>query len=135
MEVQIRHIKGNQFEANARGHRVLCDQPTENHGDNDGMTPPELFLAALGACAMHYAAEYLRARGLPLLGLDVRVTGAKGGHPVKVSEIRIWVAAPALDARQRKGLFRAVNACLLHRTLTDPPQVNIEVGDSESVSA
>src|SRR5438132_632975 len=51
MEVRVRHVEGLQFEATARGHTVRCDQPQEMGGEDHGMTPPELFLAALGACA------------------------------------------------------------------------------------
>ena len=135
MEVRIRHIKGNQFEANTRGHRVLCDQPTENHGDNAGMTPPELFLASIGACAMHYGAEYLRTRGLPLPGLDIRITGTKGGQPVRVAEIDLSVNVPALDSRHRQGLIRAIEACLLHRTLLNPPRIGVKLASEETVAS
>ena len=60
MEVIIHHLGNVRFEATARGHRVLCDQPFENHGSDAGMTPPELLLSSLGTCAGYYAAEYLR---------------------------------------------------------------------------
>ena len=48
-------------------HRIICDQYVSDggHGNDEGVTPPELLLASLGACAGHYAAEYLRARSLP----------------------------------------------------------------------
>ena len=133
MEVRIRHIQGKQFEASARGHRVLCDQPTDNHGDDAGMTQPELFLAALGACSAHYAAEYLQARNLPLLGLDIRVTGEKGGQPVRLTEIGIMVDAPGIDAQHQRGLLRAVEACLLHRALLNPPRIRITLAGREPV--
>ena len=32
MEVIVQHLGGVKFEAVARGHRVICDQPAENHG-------------------------------------------------------------------------------------------------------
>jgi uncharacterized OsmC-like protein len=51
MEVIVHHLGGVKFEAAARGHRVICDQPAENHGADTGMTPPEFMLASLGTCA------------------------------------------------------------------------------------
>ena len=66
MEVRIRHGKDKQSEAFARFHRVVCDQPFDEGGSDSGMTPPELMLASLGCCGMHYATEYLRARNLVL---------------------------------------------------------------------
>jgi uncharacterized OsmC-like protein len=44
------------FEASARGHRVVCDQPPDNGGSDRGMTPPEYLLVSLGTCAGFYAA-------------------------------------------------------------------------------
>jgi putative redox protein len=52
---------GVQLEAEARGHRLLSDQPLSNGGDDAGMTPPELMLASLGTCAGYYALQYLRS--------------------------------------------------------------------------
>jgi putative redox protein len=39
-----------QFEIKTRTHSIVSDQPAENAGFDEGMTPPELLLASLGAC-------------------------------------------------------------------------------------
>ena len=65
MNVKVRCVGGTRFEITTRNHRVESDQPSENNGTDTSMSPPELFLSALGACAAYYAEEYLRARGLP----------------------------------------------------------------------
>jgi len=126
MEAQVHHVLGQRYEANVRGHRVQCDQPVAQGGDDRGMTPPELLLSALGCCAMHYATEYLRARNLPLEGMNVRVTGEKGGRPARITEIAITVEASGLEPDQRQGLIRAVDSCLLHKTFLNPPDFKIE---------
>jgi putative redox protein len=51
MDVRIQHLGKVRFEAGARGHRVISDQPTENGGSDGGMTPPEFLLVSLGTCA------------------------------------------------------------------------------------
>ncbi len=84
-------------------------------------------LAAIGCCAMHYAAEYMKARTLSIENLEIAVSGEKGGRPVRLVEIGITVNAPGLDDRMRDGLLRAVEACLLHRTICDPPKVQIKI--------
>jgi len=48
LEVLVDHLGEVQFEAKARGHKVFCDQPLENGGFDEGMTPPEFLLASLG---------------------------------------------------------------------------------------
>jgi uncharacterized OsmC-like protein len=125
MEVRIRHRKGNQTEAFARFHRIVCDQPFDDGGTDRGMTPPELMLSSLGCCAMHYAAEYLSARGLPVEGTELTVSAKKGGRPVRLTDIGIVVDAPQLTNHMRQGLIHAVEACLLHRTLRHPPTLKI----------
>jgi uncharacterized OsmC-like protein len=126
MEIRIRHGDNNkQSAAFARFHRVVCDQPFEEGGGDTGMTPPELMLAALGCCAMHYASEYMKARHLAPAEVKLRVTAEKGGRPARLTEIAIEVDAPGLGIQAREGLLRGVEACLLHRTLKDPPKVRI----------
>lgn len=58
MEVTIEHLGAVQFEIKARQHTILSDQPPENFGHDEGMTPPELLLASLGSCAAFYASQY-----------------------------------------------------------------------------
>jgi putative redox protein len=135
MEVRVRYIEGKHFDATTRGHRVVTDQP-EPSGQDLGMTPPELMLSALGSCAAYYAAEYLRARNLPLEDLEVRVTGSKGGRPTRITEVNIAVETPALassgiDGSRYAGLQRAVEACLLHQTFLNPPKITMEVETPE----
>lgn len=130
MEVLIRHGEGTQSEAVAGLHRVVCDQPCNEGGANRGMTPPELMLAAMGCCAMYYAAEYLRARNLALDDVELRVTAEKGGHPARLVELGIEVHAPGLSTHQHEGLIKAVRACLLHRTLLNPPRVKVAIATS-----
>ena len=66
LEVQVNHLGDVQFEVKARHHTIYTDQPEDNGGFDEGMTPPELLLGSVGACAGHYAIQYLKARHLPL---------------------------------------------------------------------
>jgi putative redox protein len=131
MEVRIRHGKDHQSEAFARFHRVVCDQPFDEGGSDTGMTPPELMLSALGCCAMYYAVEFLHARGLEP-DIELRVSAVKGGQPVRLVEIGIEVDAAGLSARARAGLIKAIEACLLERTLAYPPVVKVSMTTSVS---
>ena len=94
------------------------------------MTPAELFLGSLGACAGHYASEYLRVRGLPDSDLEIRVSGSSGEHPARFVSLAIDVSAPNLNERHQHGIQRAVESCLVHNTLLHAPRVDIEVCSS-----
>jgi len=135
MEVITEYLGKTKFAVSARGHRVICDQPIENHGEDAGMTPPELMLAALGSCAAYYAAEYLNTRGLPSKDLVVRVTAEKARQPARLGSFRIEVTTPSLDERDRTGVMRAVKACLIHNTLLAAPSIEIEINSAVPVPA
>jgi len=128
LEVVVDHLGEVQFEATARGHKVFCDQPVENGGFDEGMTPPELLLASLGTCAGYYAVQYLKARHLPMRGLRIRTTADKVEAPPRLDNIHIELEYPeALDERQRAGVLAAVHKCLIHNTLLYPPKITVDV--------
>ncbi|SPE27945.1 OsmC family protein [Candidatus Sulfopaludibacter sp. SbA3] len=127
MEVTIRHLGDVKFEANARGHRVICDQPPGNGGADSGMTPPEYLLVSLGTCAGFYAAQYLKTRSLPFGDLDVKVSAEKATQPARLGQFRIEVTAPGLDPQHQAGVLRAVKACLIHNTLIHEPAIETVV--------
>jgi len=134
MEVRIEHLGAVQFEIQARHHTIVCDQPAENAGFDEGMTPPELFLASLGSCAGFYAAMYLRKHKLAEEGTVVRVSAEKAKDPARLDNFRIEVDVPAdLSPKHREGLEQAVHHCLIHNTLLHPPTMTIAVGGAVSV--
>ena len=106
---------------------MICDQPPDNGGADEGMTPPEFLLASLGTCAGFYAAQYLKARSLPSTGLEIKVTADKVLQPARLGSFRIEVFAPGIDARHEEGILRAVKHCLVHNTLLNAPAIDTVV--------
>jgi uncharacterized OsmC-like protein len=128
MEVYVKLRGDVKFEIAARKHSLVCDQPAENGGNDEGMTPPELLLASLGTCAAFYASAYLRKKGLPREGVEVRVTAGKAGPPARLDDFRIEVQIPlALSEADRAGVDQAIHHCLIHNTLLHPPAIHIEL--------
>lgn len=128
MEVLVEHLGAVQFEIRARGHSLVSDQSIENGGYDEGMTPPELMLASLGACAGYYAAQYLRKHQLATEGTKVRVTAEKEKNPARMENFRIEVSVPTeLEEKHRLGVEESVHHCLIHNTLLNPPKINLEV--------
>jgi putative redox protein len=128
MEVVIEHLGAVQFEIKAREHSIVSDQPRENGGYDEGMTPPELLLASLGACAAFYASQYLRKHQLATEGTRVRVMADKEKNPARVDNFRIEVEVPvSVSEAQQKGVEDAVHHCLIHNTLLHPPKISLAV--------
>lgn len=128
MEVLTQYLGAVQFEITARQHTLICDQPAENQGYDEGMTPPELLLASLGSCAAYYAVDYLNRNKLSSEGTKVRVTAEKVKGPFRLDNFKIEVdVAGELDDRHMKGVEEAVHRCLIHNTLLHPPQIEVEI--------
>jgi len=131
MEVTVEHLGGVQFQIKARHHRMACDQPVENGGFDEGMTPPELLLASLGSCAGFYAAQYLKKHQLAREGLTLRVSAEKVQNPARMNDFRIHIEMPTpISDEHRAGLNEAVGHCLIHNTLLHPPNIRLEVDAS-----
>jgi putative redox protein len=128
MEILVEHLGGVQFEIKARQHQIVTDQPTENGGFDEGMTPLELLLASLGSCAGFYAAQYLRKNKLATEGTIVRVTAKKVKDPVRMDDFRIEVEVPAeLTDKDLQGVRESIDHCLIHNTLLHPPTILLDM--------
>lgn len=128
MKILVEHLGGVQFEIKARQHQIVSDQPTENGGFDEGMTPPELLLASLGSCAGFYAAQYLKKNKLATEGTIVRVTAKKVKDPARMDDFRIEVEVPAeLTEKDLQGVRESIDHCLIHNTLLHPPTILLDV--------
>lgn len=128
MEIKVKLLDDVKFEIGARNHTVVSDQPQQNGGHDEGMTPPELFLASLGSCAAFYASAYLRKKNLPREGVEVRVTAEKAGPPARLDNFKIEILIPlALSEADRIGIEQAVHHCVIHNTMLHPPTINFEL--------
>lgn len=128
IEVSVRHQGNVKFEITARQHTILCDQPADNCGADEGMTPPELFLSAVASCAAFYAVAYLKKKNISRDGVHVRVTAEKVPAPARLDQIHIEVDVPGgLSEADHAGVTDSVHRCLIHNTLLHTPTIHIDV--------
>jgi uncharacterized OsmC-like protein len=133
--IQIRHLTGDQFAVDIRGHELVVDQPA---GSDPGVgpTPTELFVAGLGACVGFYAERYLRRHELPLEGLAVSVDYEIGERPARVTSMNIRLALPAgIPAERVPGLMAVASHCTVHNSLEHPPEITIKAETPEDAAA
>ena len=134
MEITVDHLGAVQFEITARQHKLISDQPADNNGYDEGMTPPELLLASLGSCAAYYAVDYLKRNNIKREGVKVRVGCDKVKGPFRLDNFKVEVdVAGELDENQLRGLEDAVHRCLIHNTLLHPPKIEIAIQTTVAV--
>lgn len=62
-------------EAEARGHKIIIDEPANLGGTDKGMNPVEVLLSALGACQSIVARIYAEKFGIDLQNFWVDIEG------------------------------------------------------------
>jgi uncharacterized OsmC-like protein len=120
------------------GDRTLvADEPTEFGGTDEGPTPYELLLGALGACTAMTVTMYARRKGWPLTGVTVELENdrihASDCETCETQEgyldrihVRIGVDGP-LHEEQRARLEEIARKCPVHKTLTGELRVDEEL--------
>lgn len=123
--ITVTHLAGDQFQIDARGHRLWVDQP--GHDEQRGPSPTELFVASLAACVGYVGARFLRERGLPYDGLRVDCDWKMlAARQPRVGRVRLSVTPPAeVPPELRAPLQEALEHCTVHEALREPPQVTI----------
>jgi uncharacterized OsmC-like protein len=132
LEITLRHSGGAQFVAEARQHRIVIDQPTEDGATDHGMTPAELLLASLGSSVGQIASQYIRLRGLSCEGLVIRVFAQRDARPLRMKDFRVEIIAPQLTERQLRALEKSFPAGIVQNSLEQPNPVSLSTSGSSA---
>jgi uncharacterized OsmC-like protein len=124
----IRWVSGVQLEVDVRRHRLLVDQPVEEGGRDEGMTPIELLIASLGSCIGYFAVRFCQRHALATGGLRVDVTWDYAERPHRVGSMTAHVHLPlALEPATRERLQQVLEGCTVHRSFEIAPKISVRI--------
>ena len=118
-------------------HRLVADEPKDIGGDDEGPTPYDLLLAALGSCHSITVTMYARRKSWPLQGVTARLRHSrihatdcaecetKEGKIDRI-ELDIEFAGPLSD-EQRSKLLEIAEKCPVHQTLVSETNIRTRV--------
>lgn len=75
--VLVNKVSGVKMEVEARGHKIIIDEPVTAGGTDEGMTPVEMMLGSLGTCQAITASIFAQMYGIKIDELRVEVEGDK----------------------------------------------------------
>jgi len=126
--VEISWEGGLRLQAAARKHRILTDQPEEEGGEDQGMTPVELFVASLGTCIGFYAVRFFQRHGISAKGLKIRMSWSYSEQPHRVGSLKAEVdVAQKVDAGMMDRLQKVVEGCTVHHSISISPKISVQV--------
>ena len=129
MNITIQHHEDVRFCAHHGDHRVIIDLPESHGGNNRGMSPPQLFVAALGACVGVYVADYCDGHAIPYQGMRLLLDWKYMENPRRIGRVHVRLELPSgpLTAEHQQGIQDSAYRCLLHNTLAQKPKFDVEV--------
>jgi putative redox protein len=129
MSMIVNHRDKYSFEARTRNHVILSDQPSTGGGSDMGMTPVEIFVAALGLSMGVYIEHFCLARNLPGEHFSIHLDWEQEENPSRISKISACIhLPPSVPARYLEAMRHAAECCRLENTLKNPLRIEVQIG-------
>lgn len=137
VRVKLATAEGFRTRINAGRHTLIADEPAAAGGQDAGMSPYELLLAALGACTAMTLRMYIARKKLPITEVEVLLTfdrihaddcesciAEEHADQTEIQHIsRLIYVTGAVTAEQKQRLLYIAGRCPVHLTLHSQPHI------------
>jgi putative redox protein len=107
------------------GKTIVADEPEELGGTNAGPAPGEFLMVSLASCTAITLRMYADRKKWDVSKIKVEVASEKVDN--KTLFLRGVSLEGNLDEEQRKRLLQIANSCPVHKTLTNPIEINTKL--------
>jgi len=126
MSLTVTFKGGAKFDLVSGRHRVVTDQPIEEGGTDEGMSPVDLFIGSLAGCVGYFVARYCARHTIPTEGFTIETDWSMAEQPHRVGSVEMRLRLPAtLTKAQEERLLKVAHGCTVHQSLAVPPKVAI----------
>ncbi|MHB1416300.1 MAG: OsmC family protein [Chloroflexota bacterium] len=126
MDMEATFPGGKKVAVHYRGLSVVTDQPRQVGGDDTALSPTELFLASIVACAGYFVLAFCTQRNISLEGIKVTQSMEVDPRTHLVSRLIIDIRLPeGFPEHYRPAVIRAVDQCTVKRHLQNPPAIEV----------
>lgn len=119
-----------RLETQILGQRIATRIPDADAGVNTGLTPVELLLAGLSACAAEDAIQWLQRRKISLDGFHLHLLTMSSATSRGLYPIRAIVETAATEADDRKDLLKTVQISLSSCLFASAIDVRVEAASA-----
>jgi putative redox protein len=138
LRVKLNLDEGFRTRVTTDKHTIIADEPESAGGKDEGMSPYELLLAALGACTAMTLKMYIERKKLPITDVEVLLTfdrihaddcewctdeEKEGKQEIQHISRLIFVTGEVTE-EQRERLLYIAGRCPVHVTLHSNPHVD-----------
>jgi putative redox protein len=129
--------EGFRTRIKAGNHTLIADEPEKDGGKDEGVSPYDLLLSALGACTAMTLRMYIERKKLPITGVEVHLTfdrihvddcetctdeEREGKKEIQHISRLIYVTGEVTEEQKERLLYIA-GRCPVHVTLHSDPHV------------
>ena len=126
---------GRRVDVAVGGHVVHTDQPLDNGGEDSAVSPFELFLASVGACAGIFVQGFCAKRGLPCDEIRIVERPAYDAQGT-LTQVELEVQLPAsFPAKYRDALLRVIDQCSVKKAIAAQPAFRVSATQAPAAPA